>query len=48
MAIEHPQPRGQRGITLLGLMAWAILIGLVALVALRVFPTVNEFMTIQR
>jgi len=48
MAVEHPQPRGQRGITLLGLLLWAILVGIVALIALRVLPTVNEYLTIQR
>ncbi len=48
MPVEHPQPRGQRGVTLLGLLLWAILIGMVALVALRVLPTVNEYLTIQR
>ena len=41
-------PRRQRGITLFGLMTWAILIGAVAYVGLRVFPTVNEYLTIQR
>jgi hypothetical protein len=48
MTIEHPAPRGQRGITLFGLLLWAVVIGMVALVALRVFPTVNEYLTIQR
>ena len=48
MPIDHPQPQGQRGITLLGLLLWAIVVGIVALVALRVLPTVNEYMTIQR
>jgi hypothetical protein len=48
MSVEHSRPRAQHGISLLGLLAWAVLIGLVALVALRVFPTVNEYMTIQR
>jgi hypothetical protein len=43
-----PSPAGQRGLTLLGLLFWAILVGIVALVGLRVFPTVNEFLTIQR
>ena len=41
-------PRGQRGITLFGLLAWAILIGIVALVAIRVLPTMNEYFTIRR
>lgn len=34
--------------TLFGLLTWAILIGAIAYVALRVFPTVNEYLTIQR
>lgn len=40
--------RRQRGITLFGLMTWAIIIGAIAYVVLRVFPTVNEYLTIQR
>jgi len=40
--------RRQRGVTLFGLMFWAILIGMGALVALKVLPTVNEFLTIRR
>lgn len=40
--------RRQRGITLLGLLMWAIVIGMIALVALRVLPTINEYLTIQR
>ena len=38
----------QRGVTLFGLMFWAILIGVTALVVMRVLPTVNEYYTIQR
>ncbi len=38
----------QRGVTLFGLMFWAILIGVVALVALKVLPTLNEYFTIKR
>lgn len=37
----------QRGITLFGLLFWAIVIGFGAYLALRVFPTVNEYWTIQ-
>ena len=40
--------RRQRGVTLFGLMSWAIVIGFVAYLVLRVFPTVNEFLTIKR
>ena len=39
---------GQRGVSLIGLMFWAIFIGFIAYVGIRVFPTVNEFLTIQR
>ncbi|HEY2928454.1 DUF4845 domain-containing protein [Piscinibacter sp.] len=44
------QQRGprQRGITLMGLLLWAIVIGFLALLALRVLPTVNEYLTIQK
>src|SRR3982750_1191675 len=38
----------QRGVTLFGLMFWAILIGIVALVSLKVLPTMNEYFTIKR
>ena len=40
--------RHQRGITLFGLLLWAIGIGFVALLAMRVFPTMNEYFTIQK
>ncbi len=38
----------QRGVTLFGLLFWAIVVGFLAYVALRVFPTVNEYLTIQK
>jgi len=41
-------PRSQRGITLFGLMFWAILIGFTGYVLVRTLPTVNEYLTIQR
>ena len=44
--IRHP--RGQRGITLFGLMFWATLIGFTGYLLVRTLPTVNEYMTIQR
>ena len=40
--------RRPRALTLFGLLMWAIIIGFVALVGMRVLPTVNEFFTIQR
>ncbi|MBL8362131.1 MAG: DUF4845 domain-containing protein [Rubrivivax sp.] len=38
----------QRGLTLFGLMFWAILIGFFGYVAVRTLPTLNEYFTIQR
>ena len=38
----------QRGVTLFGLLFWAILLGFVGYVLVRTLPTVNEYMTIQR
>ena len=34
--------------SLIGLMAWAIIVGFIGYVAVRVLPTVNEFFTVQR
>jgi hypothetical protein len=48
MTAELASIRRQRGVTLFGLMFWAVLIGMTALVVMRVLPTVNEFYTIQR
>jgi len=39
--------RAQRGVSLIGLLFWAIVIGFVGYVAIRVLPTINEYLTIQ-
>jgi len=39
---------GQRGITLFGLLFWAVVVGAVTLVGLKVLPTLNEYFTIRR
>jgi hypothetical protein len=44
--IARPLAR-QRGVTLIGLLAWAIVVGFVGYVLVRVVPTVTEFYTIQ-
>jgi hypothetical protein len=44
---RHPRGR-QRGVTLFGLMFWALLFGFVGYVLVRTLPTVNEYLTIQR
>jgi hypothetical protein len=41
-------PQGQRGVSLFGLLFWAIVVGFVALLGMRVLHTVNEFLTIQK
>lgn len=40
--------RRQRGITMLGLLFWAVLVGAVSVVAIKVFPVVTEYQTISR
>ena len=40
--------RGQRGITLFGLLFWAIIVGFFALIGMRVLPALNEYFTIKR
>ena len=44
----NPPQRHQRGITLIGLMFWAIVVAFGALLVLRVFPSANEYWTIRR
>jgi hypothetical protein len=48
MSKRHRVGRQQQGITLLGLLLWAIVIGFIALLTVRVLPTLNEFFTIQK
>lgn len=43
----HPGPH-QRGFTLFSLLLWAIIIGFLALLGMRVLPSLNEFFTIQK
>lgn len=40
--------RRQQGMSLVGLLLWAIVLGFIGYVAVRVLPTVNEYVTIQR
>src|SRR5687767_4503696 len=40
--------RAERGITLIGLLFWAIVVAFVALIIVRVLPTINEYSTILR
>lgn len=43
-----PRRAAQRGMTLFGLMFWALLIGFFGYVLVRTLPTINEYLTIQR
>jgi hypothetical protein len=47
MTVEN-RARGQRGVTLFGLLFWAIVVGFGALIVMRVLPTMNEYFTIVR
>ena len=40
--------RSQRGFTLFGLLFWAIIVGFLALIGMRVLPALNEYFTIKR
>ncbi len=46
--LHRPSPRRQRGLSLFGLLFWAIVIGFVGYVAVITLPTVNEYLTIKR
>jgi hypothetical protein len=38
----------QRGVTLFGLLFWAVIVGFLALIGMRVLPSLNEYFTIKR
>ncbi|OGA98765.1 MAG: DUF4845 domain-containing protein [Burkholderiales bacterium RIFCSPHIGHO2_12_FULL_69_20] len=49
-SLSHPAARSlarQSGLTLIGLLAWAIVVGFIGYLLVRVVPTVTEFYTIQ-
>jgi Domain of unknown function (DUF4845) len=48
MKVESRGERGQRGITLFGLLFWAIIVGVLALVGMRIVPTTIEYFTIMK
>ena len=47
MATLHRSSARQRGVTLIGLLTWSILVGFVGYMVIRVIPTVSESYTIQ-
>jgi hypothetical protein len=46
--LRTPSPRGQKGLSLIGLLIWAIIVAFVALIVVRVLPTINEYTTVLR
>ena len=48
MMVEFHSARRQRGVTLFGLMFWAIVVCFAALIIMKVLPTLNEYFTIQK
>jgi len=48
MRVLRQTARRQRGITLFGLLFWAVVVGFVALIVMKVLPTMNEYYTIQK
>lgn len=48
MGLHRRSLSNQRGVSLIGLLFWAIVIAFAALLAMKVFPTVNEYLTIKR
>jgi hypothetical protein len=46
MRVELRGRRKQGGVTLMGLLLWAIIVGCVALLSMRVLPTIIEYSTI--
>jgi hypothetical protein len=44
---RRPGGGHQRGVSLMGLLFWAIIIGFIAYVLVRALPTLNEYFTIQ-
>lgn len=44
---RFPSPAPRRGVTLIGLLAWAIVVGFAGYLLVRIVPTVTEFYTIQ-
>ena len=45
---RRPSPSSQRGLSLIGLIVLGVILVFGALVTLKVFPTVNEYLAIQR
>ena len=47
MSRSNAPARRQRGITLFGLLFWAVVVGALALLVMKLIPPINEYRTIQ-
>jgi hypothetical protein len=41
-------PRRQQGLSLIGLLLWALVVGALALAAVRVLPSINQYYAVRR
>ncbi len=48
MIREASRAGSQRGVTLFGLLFWAVVVGFLALIGMRMLPSLNEYFTIKR
>ena len=48
MTVGRHRAGRQRGVTLLGLLFWGGILGFLAVIGMKVLPTVNEYLTIKR
>ncbi len=46
--LRTPSNKRQKGVSLIGLLIWAIIVAFVALIVVRVLPTINEYTTVLR
>jgi hypothetical protein len=46
--IRRRRPAPQRGTSIFGLFVVAVIVGFFALMAMRVFPSINEFLTVRK
>ena len=48
MTHHHPASQGQRGITVMGLLFWAVIVAFLGTILIKVLPTVQEYWAIKQ
>ncbi|MEK8045056.1 DUF4845 domain-containing protein [Ideonella margarita] len=48
MIVRSPAHHAQRGLSMFGLLFTAVAVAFAALMIMRIFPTVNEYLTVQK